>query len=274
MAAPSSGAGSVTILAVGDIAQKTGAQASTAALAASVSADRILLLGDLAYYQGSTQQFHDYFDPSWGVLARKSWAVPGNHEYGTTNAAGYKAAAKTYVWPTQTSGDLWWDRNIAHSTWAVIGLDSEQISGASAARQIAFLRAALKRHKSQPIIVIWHRPRYSLGLHGDATDTSSLWKVASASLNVKIFLWAHEHNYQRQRITIKATSGATHRVSAFIVGTGGAELRSCQTANHLPTLICGANNFGVLKIVLTGTSYSWSFISTTNVTKDHGSLLL
>ncbi len=262
LSTPVSASESVTIVAVGDIAQKDGHQAATAALAQRIDADQILLLGDLAYYQGSSAQFAEYFQPTWGALAAKSWAVPGNHEYGATNAAGYRTYARQNSWPMQSDGALWWDRNIANSNWAVIGLNSEVLSGKAGARQITFLKSALKRHQGQPTIVMWHRPRFSKGLHGDTVSTSALWNLIKVDADVKMVLWGHDHNFENRRIVVSKSGGQKRHLETFVVGTGGAALRLCKVPSAPPALLCGADNFGVLKLTLNAQSYSWQFVRT------------
>jgi acid phosphatase type 7 len=49
----------------------------------------ILLLGDLAYPNGSKQNFSRCFDPWWGKLKERLLPVPGNHEYQSPDAAPY-----------------------------------------------------------------------------------------------------------------------------------------------------------------------------------------
>ena len=58
------------------------------AAAARVEA-RLVLLGDLAYPNGSARQFRDCFQPDWGPLKAVSLPVPGNHEYRSPGAAPY-----------------------------------------------------------------------------------------------------------------------------------------------------------------------------------------
>src|SRR4051812_17210750 len=63
------------------------AQKRTAGLIAGATA--VLPLGDNQYNSGSLTNYNAVFDKTWGVFKIKSFPVPGNHEYGTTNAGGY-----------------------------------------------------------------------------------------------------------------------------------------------------------------------------------------
>ena len=52
---------------------------------------RLFAMGDLQYNSGSLTDFNGSYANSWGVSALKSKTNPvvGNHEYGTSGAAGY-----------------------------------------------------------------------------------------------------------------------------------------------------------------------------------------
>jgi 3',5'-cyclic AMP phosphodiesterase CpdA len=248
---------SVTIVAVGDIAKSRGGQAKTAALTKNLKPKQVLLLGDLVYKSGTDKEFKKYFLPKWKSLLSKSWAVPGNHEYRTKNASGYRNLVKKYSMPS-TGRDLWWAKRTGD--WSVIGLDSEALTGDSGKRQIAFLQKALKRNDGRPTIVTWHRPTFSRGHHGNQADTNVLWDIVSADADVKLVLWGHDHNYEQVERPVQSGTGAEHKVNTFVVGTGGASLRNCKTPNIPGELICGKkNNYGVLQLKLQENGYSWSY---------------
>jgi|694.fasta_scaffold06182_9 3',5'-cyclic AMP phosphodiesterase CpdA len=247
---------SVTIVAVGDIAKSRGGQAKTAALTKNLKPQQVLLLGDLVYESGTDREFSRHFLPRWGSLLSKSWAVPGNHEYRTANAAGYRNLITKNSMPT-TGENLWWVKQTG--AWSVIGLDSEVLAGATGEKQIEFLKQALLDNEGRPTIVTWHRPTFSRGHHGDQADTAALWNLVSADKDVKLVLWAHDHNYEQVERTV-TDAGAERKVNTIVVGTGGASLRNCKTPNIPGELICGKkNNYGVLQLKLEDNGYSWSY---------------
>jgi hypothetical protein len=142
-------------------------------------------------------------------------------------------------------------------------------------RQAKFLKQALKKYPGQPIIVMWHRPRFSKGIHGNTEYMNNLWNIAMSDLDVKMFLWGHDHNYERRTISKKLASGKTHTVQTFVVGTGGAQLRNCPNGSAFPQLQCGTkNNFGVLKLDLEANRYGWSFIKIDDMTYDSGTKVI
>jgi hypothetical protein len=92
------------LLAAGDIAkcnpasgkdEATAELLDTAIAEAGVVPVRILALGDLAYDDGTEQQFK-CFDASWGSKGKKQLIlpVPGNHDYHTNDAAPYFSSFK------------------------------------------------------------------------------------------------------------------------------------------------------------------------------------
>jgi hypothetical protein len=249
----------VTVVAVGDIAQSGGGQNQSAALTKNLKPQRVILIGDLAYQKGTDKEFTKYFLPKWKPLLSKSLAVPGNHEYKSANAAGYRNLVSKFGMPT-TGNDLWWVKSI--EGWTVIGLDSEALTGASGAAQLTFLNQALAANDNRPTIVTWHRPAFSRGYHGDQVDTNEIWDIVSADKDVKLALWAHEHNYEQVERLVQVGTANERKINTFTVGTGGAALRNCKTPNIAGELICGKkNNYGVLKLNLKTNSYSWSYLN-------------
>lgn len=249
----------VTIVAVGDIAMAKGGQAKTAALIKNLKPQQVLLLGDLAYQSGSDKEFNKYFLPKWKSLLATSWAVPGNHEYRTANAAGYRNLIAQNAMPS-TGDNLWWVKQTG--AWSIIGLDSEAITGAIGDKQLEFVKQSLSSNDGRPTIVTWHRPTFSRGYHGDQADTSALWNLVSADKDVKLVLWAHDHDYEQVERTMQSGTASEHKVNTIVVGTGGAELRKCKTPNIPGELICGKkNNYGVLQLKLDDTGYSWSYLN-------------
>ena len=249
--------GPITIVAVGDVARAGGGQAKTAALTKNLKPAQVLLLGDLVYQSGTDKEFKKYFLPKWKPFLSKSWAVPGNHEYRTPNAAGYRNLVSKYSMPA-TGQDLWWVKQTG--AWSVIGLDSESLSGVAGTRQLDFLRQTLLANEGRPTIVTWHRPTYSRGYHGDQVDTKVLWDIVSSDPDVKLVLWGHDHNYEQVERTVQAGTNGERKLNTIVVGTGGADLRKCKTKNIPGELICGKkNNYGVLQLKLEDSGYSWSY---------------
>jgi 3',5'-cyclic AMP phosphodiesterase CpdA len=243
------------LIAVGDIAREGGAQASTAAVIAARDPQALLLLGDTAYSSGTTEEYAAWFAPSYGRFLPISWAVPGNHEYRTANAAGFR----TYFGVT---GRTWWAKRAG--SWLVIGLDSEKV-GSSAQRD--FVKATLRANQGRPTLVAWHRPRYSSGEHRDQRNVAPLWKLVSRDRDVQLVLWGHDHDYERMAVPVRDRRAK----AAFVVGTGGAELRGVKRyAGRTWSKRIVTGRYGVLDLQLGATSFGWRFVRTDGTSVDVG----
>lgn len=254
---PAEGATSIVqIVTVGDIADNGGQQMRTAAMAQSFTPDRVLALGDNAYDSGTIGEFRTRWAPSWGRFDAIAWTVPGNHEYLTPNAAGYREYFGI-------AGDTWWARRAG--AWLVIGLDSEV---ASNSRQLTFLRNTLAANNGVPTVVAWHRPRYSTGEHGNDASVDGLWRTAAADRDVRIALWGHDHDYERMAIPF---AGRTTPVQAFVIGTGGVELRPFAVSRSTYTRYRIAGKYGFLDLRLRSDGWSWRFVTADGTRFDLGS---
>src|SRR5215831_12771499 len=49
----------------------------------------VFVVGDLAYPDGSEEQFTKCYDPTWGKFRDRTRPVPGNHDYHTDGASAY-----------------------------------------------------------------------------------------------------------------------------------------------------------------------------------------
>lgn len=245
----------VRFVAAGDIADNGGQQMATAAIAESLDPDGVIGLGDLAYESGTIEEFRTRWAPSWGRFDDIALTVPGNHEYYTENAAGYRE----YFGIT---GRTWWATR--QGQWIVIGLDSER---PNSVRQLAFVRRVLDNHDGRPTVVVWHRPRYSSGDHGDSSSVDRIWRAVSADDDVRIALWGHDHNYEHLSIPVEGRSTNVH---AFVVGTGGTSLRPMTRTPSPYSITRVDDEHGVLVLRLGATRWSWAFVQTDGVRPEVG----
>jgi hypothetical protein len=189
---------SPVIAAVGDIACAPGYTVGTncqhKAVADKIIADtavsKVLALGDLQYEVGALTAFMGSYDKSWGPLKAKTKPIPGNHEYGTANAAGY----------FDYFGALAGDRTKGYysfdvGAWHFVALNSEKDISATGA-QVAWLKADLAAHPNKCVGAMFHKPRWSTGTHG---DHSSMAPFVQALYNAgaEVILSGHDHDYER-----------------------------------------------------------------------------
>jgi len=258
--APAATTATARLVAVGDIAKYGGRQALTAKRISAIAPWRVLAIGDLAYPNGSKADFSAYYAPSYGTFKAITWPLPGNHEYRTADAAGFRS-----YFGIAAGAPTWWAKRAG--AWLVVGLDSEKVGSQS---QLDFIRATLAANDGVPTVVAWHRPRYSLGQHGDNADVEPLWALVSADTDVRIALWGHDHDYERMKVPVAGRDG----IQAFVVGTGGAELRPFSTRTRAWSWKRISGRYGVLHLRLRSDGWSWSFVRGDGVTADAGTRTL
>ena len=241
-------------------------QKATSDLVLSQSVDAVLTLGDNQYQCGSTQQFQQAFDPSWGRFTSMIHPVPGDNEYEggvgcSTSAAGY------FTYFGAAAGDSRGDTAFTLGGWRLVGLNAEcgHVGGCgSSSPQAAFLRNQLGA--ATCTLVYWHQPFYN-GTSRTGSSYQAFWDILYAG-NADVVLNGHLHNYTR--FAPQDAGGHVDRargVREFIVGTGGRSLFSLDGTRNVEKT---TKAYGVLDLRLHPTSYTWAFVSTAGTTLDSG----
>jgi hypothetical protein len=245
--------GDPVVLAAGDIADcNASGDSATAAVLDANPEGVVLTLGDNAYENGTSLEFAQCYDPTWGRHKSRTFPAPGNHEYNTPNAAGYFGYFGSAAGPDRRgyySFDL--------GSWHVVSLNSERDTGATGA-QVAWLRADLAGTSADCVLAYWHTPRWTAGKYGDSTAVQQLWNVLYDS-GADVVLAGHDHNYQRYPQLNKAGAPDPGRgIRSFVVGSGGRHLYPLRADARRET---GEDTtFGVLKLTLHAGAYSWRFL--------------
>jgi len=262
-ALPSSGARSdtekeVVLIGAGDIADCTnlaGAEATAKLLEANPGT--VMALGDLAYPDGTPENFKCY-DRTWGRVKDRTRPAAGNHEFHSSGAAYYFQYFGAAAGDPKTgyySYDL--------GSWHIVVLNSEcaEVGGCEAGSpQEKWLRTDLAAHPSGCTLAYFHKPRFSSGLtHGNDPEVGAFWQ-ALYDANADVILNGHDHDYERFAPQDPNGNADQKRgIREFVVGTGGK--------NHREFGIRKANSevrdntaFGVLKLTLKTTGYDWKFI--------------
>jgi hypothetical protein len=260
---PSSGARSETekeviLIGAGDIADCTnlaGAEATAKLLEANPGT--VMALGDLAYPDGTPENFKCY-DRTWGRVKDRTRPAAGNHEFHSSGAAYYFQYFGAAAGDPKTgyySYDL--------GSWHIVVLNSEcaEVDGCEAGSpQEKWLRTDLAAHPSGCTLAYFHKPRFSSGLtHGNDPEVGAFWQ-ALYDANAEVILNGHDHDYERFAPQDPNGNADQKRgIREFVVGTGGK--------NHREFGIRRANSevrdntaFGVLKLTLKTTGYDWKFI--------------
>ncbi len=256
-------AADVTLLAVGDIAScsSTGDEA-TGTLVGGLTGT-IAVLGDLAYESGSTANFNDCYEPSWGVHKARTKPSPGNHEYNTLNATGYYDYFNGVGQPTGPAGDRtkgYYSYDLGD--WHLIALNSNcaAIGGCGAgSAQEQWLRADLVANPTACTLAYWHHPRFSSGQHGNSAEMQPIWQ-ALYDYRAEIVLSGHDHTYERFALqTPSGVADPTYGIREFVVGTGGRS-HYVFGAPKPNSEVREGNTYGVLQLGLHPSSYNWDFV--------------
>jgi hypothetical protein len=259
-----------TVVAVGDIACPPGArrtartcrQAATARVARALAPQRVVALGDLQYQKGSYPGFTHSYRKSWGTLKRITWPVPGNHEYLTPGARGYYR----YFTHRQPGGPGYYRREL--NGWQLYLLNSN-CGKVDCATQRAWLEREMAAHPSTCSLIALHHPRFSSGEHASNAGMRRFWDVAYAH-HADIALSGHDHDYERFAPMSPAGAVEPGRgIQQFVSGGGGRSLYPQTTTT--PGSEVFLRRFGVLRLTLRPTGYSWEFRDLHNTVRDSGS---
>jgi len=252
-----SSAGDPVLVGAGDIAScKSIGDEGTAELLDTI-AGTVFTAGDNVYTDGTATEFAQCFEPSWGRHLGRIHPVPGNHDYYTPGAAGYKAYFGRAATPRGTTWyayDLGW--------WRIYALDSEclEIGGCGASSpQGRWLTADLASHPRLCVAAIWHVPLFTSAIRRGDTRMRWVWQTLDTA-GAEVVITGHSHHYERFALQSSNGSSSAAGMRQFIVGTGGISLRSLG----LPALnseVRSDANHGVLSLTLHSAGYSWRFVS-------------
>jgi acid phosphatase type 7 len=243
---------------------------ATAALLAG--ADVVLPLGDLQYSDGTLDQFMAGYDPSWGQDAAKTYPVPGNHEYHVPGAQGYFDYWTSKGRPTGVTGDGYYSFDLG--SWHVIALNStcSAMPCKEGSPQNDFLEQDLASTTKSCIVAYWHHPYFNSGtLHGAVMHAGARAFLDDLyAAGADIVLNGHEHNYQRYAKQDPAGQAAPNGIREFVVGTGGNSHYGFLDVKDANYEFGNATDYGVLRLRLSESSYSWEFVALNGAVLDSG----
>jgi hypothetical protein len=257
---------SAVVVGAGDIASCTSTGDSATAKLLANTPGTVLAIGDNAYMNGSAAEFKNCYGPTWGQFKARTQPVVGNHEYRTSGASGYFNYFGAAAGPVG-KGYYSYDRG----AWHIIALNSEcdywitgykgdgQCSSQKQADMIAWLKADLAANPTACTLAYFHQPRFSSGQGGNATETQGIWN-ALYEANADVVLSGHDHVYER--FAPQTPSGQLDTVRGireFVVGSGGVNHGRFNTIKP-NSQVRNATAFGVLRLTLNSTSYSWKFL--------------
>ena len=241
-------AASVVLVGAGDISTcDNNNDEATAKLLDNISGT-VFTAGDNAYPDGTYTEFTNCYQPTWGRHKSRTKPAPGNHEYNTSGAAGYfKYFSNIPSYYAYNLGD-----------WRVYALNSE-IDVSSTSAQVKWLKNDLAANPKRCVLAYWHKPRWSSGTtHGSNSKYQTFWKILYDA-GAEIVINGHEHNYERFKEMNASGTASSPGLREFVVGTGGASHYSFGSALST-SQVRNSSTYGVLKLTLNSTSYSWKFV--------------
>ena len=272
-AAPTAG---LQVYAAGDIADCT-RHAPADSMAARTSrlvpdGALVLALGDMAYPHGDAQTLASCYEPTWGRHRAATLATPGNHDYVRGSASDFLEYFG--VDAPHEGGFIAYARKLSDD-WRLIALDSN-VDGSALHAQHAWLERQLAGEAGTPaqtqrcLLVMWHAPLYSSGLHrGSGDKMRPFWELVD-SHGADLVLSGHEHFYERFD-PMDAQGQAPPAGQAprqFVVGTGGAWLYGFWQPPYRSK--ARVLEHGVLQLSLESGRYSWRFIDVDGRVQDAG----
>jgi hypothetical protein len=244
-----------TLVGAGDIATCSSVNdEATASLLDSI-AGGVFTLGDNANPDGSTADYANCYDPTWGRHKARTRPAAGDNDYNTSGASPYfdyfgaaaGDAGKGYY--SYDAGD-----------WHVVVLNSNcgQVGGCdSASPQGQWLRADLVANPSTCTLAYWHEPLFTS--RGGTSSVQDFWQILYEA-GADVVLNGHRHYYERfAPQDANGNPDPEHGIREFVVGTGGDS--SSSLGSPITNLeIQNGDTHGVLKLTLHPDSYDWEFV--------------
>lgn len=178
-AAPRQDPNAFVLVGAGDIAwcgNLTGAEA-TAKLIDKIPGT-VFAAGDLAYNNGTYEEFEDCYQPTWGRFKNRTKPAPGNHEYNGSDASGYFR-----YWGTRGGDPATGYYSFDLGAWHIIALNTNcdvvALAGCGeGSPEELWLRRDLLAHANSCIIAFGHHALFSSGLsaqHARHMELRAFW---------------------------------------------------------------------------------------------------
>lgn len=251
---------SVTFVGAGDIADcGSDNDAATAAVINAMSGSPpVFVLGDNVYPNGKASEYTNCYNPTWGAFKSRTHPSAGNHDYNTSNASGYFGY---FGASAGTPGQGYYSFDLG--SWHVIVLNSNIDADANSA-QDTWLRADLAAHQNLCTLAYWHHPLYSsIGGSGSGgaviSSARRFWDDLYAA-GADLVLNGHRHVYEViAPMKPDGTADPVNGIRTIVAGMGGESGGDLTNIFPLSETREG-HTYGVLKLTLSASSYTWQFV--------------
>jgi hypothetical protein len=241
------------LVGAGDIATNGSADTATRELIDARPDARVFTAGDNAYPNGTASDFTTKYEPAWGgLLKNRTSPSPGNHDYNTSGASGYKNYFGSLATP---NGTTYYAYDLGD--WRIYSLDSN-ISMAMGSLQYEFVKTDLAKDMSTCELAYWHHPIASSGEHGNIARARPIFELFDAQ-GGDLVLNGHDHNYERFTKIDSFGRPSASGVRQIIVGTGGTALRG-EGFVQIGSEVRNFDTHGIVDISLSPTGYTGTFV--------------
>ncbi len=212
----------------------------------------VFTTGDNTQTSGTTQEFNECYEPTWGRHKARTRPSPGNHDYETAGGAPYYQYFGDAAGP---AGLGYYSYNLG--SWHIVSLNGN-VSMKTGSPQATWLRQDLEANRTGCTLAYWHQPLFSSSTNGNNAASRDAWQLLY-EYGAEIVLNGHDHLFER--FAPQDPSGRLDLVNGirqFTVGTGGCYLYNVVRLQ--PNSEVQASVHGVLKLTLRAGAYDWQFV--------------
>src|SRR3989454_20331 len=252
--------GTQVALLAGDIADCNNSGRIQTASLLDTLAGTVITVGDNTYPSGSTADYANCYAPTWGRQLYRTYATIGNHDYGLGNANGTWDYFGSAAGPRGT-GYYSFDMG----SWHVVVLNSNYsfVPTAAGSAQELWLKSDLAGASGKCILAVGHHPPFYSSTTSPlsaGTATLPFWNDLYAA-HADVIVNGHMHDYERFAQTNPSGNlDPTNGIREIIAGTGGGGFDAPNTVFWPNSQVRISGVFGVLKLTLSSTAYSWQFV--------------
>jgi hypothetical protein len=265
--------GAVTLIGAGDqhaVARLTTRARTAAMVKAVLDADPnawAFNAGDLVY-NGTEQEYRDFYHPTWGPFKERTLFVLGNHDRKSD------PTARPYY--AYTGAQRYYARTLGAWRCYFLNTESSQNGGASRDEQTAWLKRDIAQHRGLNIMAMWHVPMFSnvCALHKKAMvfpgKVGAWWQVLQEN-GAEFVISGHAHRWERFRRRLRDGRASQQGIRQFVVGTGG--LSNMDVLSRDPNCESVVVTTGIVRFDLYPDRYQWTFTDLAGKVRDRGSQL-
>lgn len=223
----------------------------------------IFLAGDLAYPNGTIEDFRNCFEPSFGRFKPRMRAAPGNHDY----VASASADPYFNYFGERSGPNRLGYYSFRTAEWTVLMLNSNVPIGRNS-QQFAYVRNVMQQAPTRCTMAVMHHPFDSSGPNGPHPMLRDIWELMY-NLGADVVIAGHDHVYERfAPVDASQKRDDAKGIRQFTVGTGGASLYNRARAAQQSELFIP--NFGLLRLKLDPALYEWQFMDMNGNVLDRG----